>query len=171
MKEPVFLIGFMAAGKTSIGKLLSKVLAVPFQDVDQLIEQKENLTVDVIFEEYGDSYFRDLEAEMVLSHDFGKSVVSTGGGLPCFNDNMSKLLVQGTVIYLKASVDTITSRLLKTNLAERPLLKDVALDELANSIKLKLQERDFYYEQSNYTIITDDKTEDQIVSEITGLLS
>lgn len=171
MKEPIFLIGYMAAGKTSIGRLLSKSLNVEFNDVDKLIEEGENLTVDVIFEEYGDNYFRDLEAEMVLSHEFGGSVVSTGGGLPCFNDNMSKLLVQGTTIYLKASAETITDRLLSTDLSKRPLLKGVALDELSNNIMLKLKEREFYYSQAQFTVVTDGKTEEQIVNEIMGILS
>ncbi len=171
MKGPIFLVGYMAAGKTSIGKMLSKALQVDFIDTDKLIERKENLTVDVIFEEYGDTYFREQEAEIVLTHDFGKAVVSTGGGLPCFNDNMSKLLVQGTTIYLKAGVDTIINRLLKTDISTRPLLKNVAREELFSNITMKLKERSFYYEQAQYVIETDEKSEELIVKEIIDLLS
>jgi shikimate kinase len=170
MKEPIFLIGYMAAGKTSVGKLLGETIQRGFIDTDKLIEQKENLTVDVIFEEYGDTYFRDIEADIVLNYDFEDKVVSTGGGLPCFNGNIGKLLVQGTTIYLQASVKTITNRLLQTDISKRPLLKNVAMEELSNNITLKLKERNFYYKQAHYTVETDGKSERDIVNEIVALL-
>lgn len=171
MKNPIFLVGYMAAGKTSIGKSLSVAIHRDFVDTDKLIELKENLTVDIIFEEYGDTYFREVESEIVQSYDFKEMIVSTGGGLPCFNDNMGKLLVQGTTIYLKASTETITNRLLQTDLSKRPLLKDIAMTELSNNISVKLSERKFYYEQADHIVITDGKTESEIVEEIKILLA
>lgn len=171
MKSPIFLIGYMAAGKSTIGKLLASQLNVDFIDIDKLIEQKENVSVDYIFEEHGEKYFRDAEADFVLNHDFKNAVVSTGGGLPCFNDNMAKLVIQGETVYLNATADTISERLLKTDLKTRPLLKGVALDQLNKNITEKLAERSFYYEQAKHIIDTNGKTVNEIVEEIVASLT
>ena len=107
-----FLVGYMGVGKTTIGKLLSKELDVEFIDLDKYIENRYRKTIQEIFAEKGEDKFRIIEREMLLEvATFHNVLISTGGGTPCFFNNMDVMNIHGVTLYIKASVDQLVSRL------------------------------------------------------------
>jgi len=141
----IYLLGFMGCGKTTLGKRLSKKILYPFIDMDQYIEEKMKMTIREIFEKYGEGRFREIEKETLeeLSNK-GNAVIATGGGAPCFFNNMDVMNEKGFPIYLKVSVNELFKRLSgKTD--KRPLLKDKSPEELKNFIQQKISERESFY--------------------------
>lgn len=159
----ISLIGMMGSGKTTVAELLTKKLkGFTFTDTDSLIVLKENQSVNTIFKIKGEEYFRKVESEIleaVLKKD--KQIISTGGGIVKNAENIKLLKERSTVFYLKASYDTLYERV--KNNKERPLLN---VDDMKEKIISLLNEREQYYNQAQYTIITDNKTPDIIVDEI-----
>ena len=147
--HPISFIGFMGAGKTTWGKRLARGLNIPFVDLDSYIETKEAKTISQLFEQYGEASFRHTEATALreLLHN-SPIVLSTGGGTPCFTDNLTWLKEKSTVIYLKADAATLANRLQK-NYLQRPLLKHLPPDKLEGFIEEKLAEREPYYSQAH----------------------
>lgn len=157
----IYLIGYMAAGKTSFGRRLARRLKLNFADTDQYIEEKYGLSVSGLFRENGEENFRRLEREALEELSLRDNIViATGGGLPCFGDNMQFIKMNGVSIYLKASVAVLCRRLSAAK-ATRPLLKDKTDQELAASIADMLQKREPFYSQANITVDADD--EDRVV--------
>ncbi len=147
-----FLIGYMGSGKSSLAKRVSRLTRIPYIDSDKAIEAKTGMSVSSIFELHGESYFRELEHEFILSLDDARDlIISTGGGLPCFNDNISLLNKKGTTFYLKLSPDKLSERLINSK-TERPLLKGKSEEELLQFLTGHLAEREMYYLQSRYLI-------------------
>ncbi len=122
MKKNIVLIGMSGAGKTSVGKALSYKLKMPFLDMDDFIEEKQNMSISEIFEKFGEEYFRNLETEAAkyLSENYKNTIISTGGGAVLKVLNMEYLKAVGVVIYINRSVEKIISTL---NAEKRPLLK------------------------------------------------
>ncbi len=147
----IFLIGFMGVGKTTIGKRLAKKLDFPFVDLDQAIEEKFKISINEFFSKYGESAFRNEETKMLESViiEYDTVVISVGGGLPCFNENMQRMNAAGITCYLHRPAKELFQRLVgsKTN---RPLLKDLNDDEMLSFIEIKLSEREAFYNQSNF---------------------
>lgn len=168
----IVLLGYMASGKSTIGKLLSKQINVPFLDLDAYIAQKEKYSIPDIFAQKGEIYFRKKE------HDYLKEVLeneqdiilSLGGGTPCYANNMELIQQhQAFSIYLKASIQTLTERLLKFK-GSRPLIAFLNDDQVPEFIAKHLFERRFFYEQANNTLVIDGKEEAEIVNEIVTLV-
>jgi shikimate kinase len=135
----------MGAGKTSTGKKLAKALNCPFMDTDKLISQQEGCTISQLFETKGESYFRDLEKQVIEKLDANEvMVVATGGGLPCHNNLMDILSQKGTTIYLQTKPTTLLLRL-KEGKSKRPLIAKLNDDELAALIDKMLLEREGIY--------------------------
>jgi len=148
----IFLIGFMGSGKTTLGKELSKDLNLKFIDLDRYIEYKIGMTITDIFNNKGENKFRRIEKESLLEVSQEKNVViATGGGTPCFYNNMQKILDCGISIYLKIEIEDLLKRF-KKNRKGRPLIQNKSINEIATYIKNKLPERDNFYKKSNYTI-------------------
>ncbi len=150
MSQPtnIYLIGFMGCGKSYLGKLLAKRLQYDFIDMDAYLEAKESKTIAQIFKEGGEGAFRKLERDyLTASGDFEKTVIATGGGCPCFYDNMEWMDVSGQTIYLKTPTAVLVNRL-QSETAHRPLLAGKSKKELAEFIEAKLLERAPYYEQA-----------------------
>ena len=166
MTPRIFLIGFMGSGKSTIGKLLADSLRWNVVDMDTFIEEKHFKTVGQLFEGHGEAKFREIE-RMALKEisQFENTVISTGGGCPCFFDNMQTMLLQGTCIYLKLSAEELTARLLKSQI-DRPLIRGKNEEELLQFIRRKLDERESFYSQSQIIIDCSDKREMTIVQEI-----
>lgn len=148
----------MGAGKTTVGKVVAELLHYTFLDTDQWIEANEGKAIHTIFEEEGEDYFREKETNLIASlKDKTNLVIAVGGGLPCFNENMSRIAQLGTVVYLKASTDELFHRL-KNNVAKRPLLKNKTAEELKIYIESTLRLRAPFFEQADLIITTENKS-------------
>ncbi len=149
----IFLIGFMGCGKTTLGRKLAMRLGYHFIDLDQVLETQEGMTIAVYFSTFGEEAFRIIESKILKqTHNPEHLVIATGGGLPCFFDNMHWMNDNGKTVYLKLSPKTLADRLENEN-AERPLLNDKQGEALVAFIKDKLTEREVFYNQA--TIIAD----------------
>lgn len=145
----IFLIGYMGAGKTTVGKDLAKLMGLSFIDLDCYIEGRYHKTVGQIFAEKGEEAFRDIERRML--HEvamFEDVLISTGGGAPCFFDNMEFMNEMGTTVYLKVSVEELAKRL-EVCKSTRPVLKGRSGDELVAFIAENLNKRTPHYMQAS----------------------
>jgi shikimate kinase len=153
-----YLIGMMGSGKTWYGGRLAERLNVPFVDLDQVIEQQEERSINAIFETDGEAYFREIEAHHLrsLANDYENAVISTGGGTPCYHDNLVWMRQTGFTIYLRVPVDVLVSRLQAAN-AERPLLKGVSAQQMHGKISILLEKRQPFYLQAHETLDVEDQ--------------
>lgn len=144
----IFLIGYMGAGKTTLGKALARRMNLSYIDTDHFIENRYRKKVGEIFAAEGEERFRNLEHRVLLEiAEYEDVVVSTGGGLPCFNDNMAAMNRAGTTVFLDVPVEELAARL-EISKNVRPILKDRTGDELAAFIKENLDKRRLFYEQA-----------------------
>ncbi|MEL7190804.1 MAG: shikimate kinase [Bacteroidota bacterium] len=149
--EGIILIGFMGAGKTTLGSALAEQWKYPFKDLDDVIEAKEGMTIPAIFAQRGEAGFRAAETAALeaLKVDTQKPIVlAAGGGTPCFGKNISLLKTLGQVLYLKLTPETLTQRLAPQK-ANRPLIASLDDTELLTFIQQLLAKRSPYYEQAD----------------------
>ena len=152
----IYLLGFMGCGKSYMGKSLAQQLGWEFLDMDDFLEANEGMTISQIFAEGGETLFRKLEQNYLhATYDFSETVIATGGGAPCFFDNMDWMNQNGQTIYLKTPVSILVERL-KKETTHRPLLAGKTTVELSQFIRNKLVERSPFYEQAR--VIFDYKT-------------
>ena len=170
----IVLIGYMGSGKSSIGRKLSKKLNCKLVDLDDYIVEKEKTSVKEIFESKGEIYFRKKEEEYLqtLLKTEENTILSLGGGTPCFGNNMDYVLASKDTksFYLRGSVPKLTDKLvLKKD--KRPLIANIETkEELAEFIGKHLFERSPYYSRAEHIITTDSKTKKEVVVEILELL-
>ena len=175
MINTIFLFGYMGAGKTVIGKALSKSLNYNFYDLDNFIELEEKKKISEIFDDHNEVYFRNLENKYlkILSQKKDKKVISLGGGTPCFETNIEIIAntPDSTSIYLKASVSSLIKRL-KDGKTKRPIISHIKSDvDLKDFINKHLFERSFYYEKAEIKVTTDDLEINQIIKLIKCVLA
>lgn len=148
----IILIGYMGAGKTTIGKALSKELGIPFYDLDWYIESRRRKTISQLFAELGEEGFRQIEHNMLHEvAEFEDVIISCGGGTPCFFDNMDYMNRQGRVVYLHCEPEVLQKHLMMGK-TERPLLKGKSPEELIDFIKEQLEQREPFYTKAQYTL-------------------
>lgn len=152
MNRILFLVGFMGSGKTFLGKKIANKFSMHFIDLDQLIEEKEGKSINQIFAENGENFFRELEAKILRETDFSNALVATGGGTPCYNDNVNYMKSIGAVAYLLVPLEILIGRL-RQNKDERPLLKNLESNELDQFVINKYNERKVFYEQADFIIL------------------
>lgn len=151
----IILIGYMGAGKTTVGKALSKDLGIMFYDLDWYIETRMHKTVAQIFAERGEDGFRQIERNMLHEvAEFEDVIISCGGGTPCFFDNMEYLNQQGDTVYLQASPEVLAAHL-KMGKGVRPLLVGKTDEELKQYIIDSLEKREQFYSQAKHIINID----------------
>jgi len=142
----------MGSGKTSVGKKLAKSLGIEFIDLDSFIEGQAKMSINNIFDGPGEQVFRNLEREGLEELSNKEDiVVATGGGTPCFKDNMNFLNEHGITIYLKLENRILLERLANAK-SDRPLLKNLSDEELKDYIEKKLAERAPTYERAQHTV-------------------
>ncbi|MCM1369254.1 MAG: shikimate kinase [Candidatus Amulumruptor caecigallinarius] len=147
-KKPIFIVGYMASGKTTFGRALSKALGRDFIDLDFYIEQRFRKTINEIFEERGENSFRRMESCMLEEVSaFENAVVACGGGTPCFGNNMDVMLESGIVVWLQASRQRILDRLLANN-SRRPLMRGKSRAEIEAGIVEGLGARERHYSRA-----------------------
>ena len=151
----IIIIGYMGAGKTTVGRALSRELGIPFYDLDWYIESRMRKTVKQLFDERGEEGFRRIERNMLHEvAEFEDVVVSCGGGTPCFFDNMEYMNQQGQTVYLQASPEVLYGHLLMGK-SVRPLLLGKTREELLVFIKEQLKQRESYYSQARHILNVD----------------
>ena len=163
----------MGCGKTTIAQKLSSLIQIPYVDLDKYIELKSEMTINQIFETFGEVYFRKLEQDIFvqLLASPENQIIGLGGGTPCYANNHELLKGEGiTSIYLKASVETLFSRLVY-NKSKRPILANKTEAELKEFIAKHLFERSYYYNQAEYKVNVDDQSIDETVAAIVVLLA
>ncbi len=149
--RPVFIIGMMGSGKSTKGKKLSKLLDYQFIDLDLSIENYTNTSIQSIFENHGELYFRELETRLLKKNTKPDTLISCGGGTPCFNDNLNTIKSNGTVIYFKASNEALAQRLSRANI-KRPLLLNLNETQVLNKLNDLLGKREAFYNQADLVI-------------------
>ena len=151
----IILLGYMGAGKTTIGKALAKELGIMFYDLDWYIESRMRRTVAQIFSGEGEEGFREIERNMLHEvAEFEDVVISCGGGTPCFYDNMDYMNAQGDTIYLQASPDVLAGHL-RMGKVVRPLIAGKSDEELRQYIIESLKQREPYYTKAHHTLNVD----------------
>ncbi|MBS1505106.1 MAG: shikimate kinase [Bacteroidetes bacterium] len=150
----IFLVGLPGSGKTTLGRQLAKRLNISFLDLDAEIENAEQSVISEIFSRKGEDYFRKAESSRLQK--LGESnldfVLSTGGGAPCFFDNMRKMNSAGKTIFLDVPTTEIMNRLLRTDLAKRPLFAKMNREEFKDKIEFMRSQRFTFYKQAKHII-------------------
>lgn len=142
----------MGAGKTTVGKTLAQELNLPFYDLDWYIESRMRKTVKEIFDERGEEGFRLIEHNLLHEvAEFEDVIISCGGGVPCFYDNMDYMNQKGDTVYLKATPEVLYGHL-KMGKSVRPLLQNKTSEEVEEFIKEQLQVREPFYSKAKYTL-------------------
>ena len=148
----ITILGFMGSGKSTLGKLIANRLDFNFIDIDDYIEENEKMRIPKIFNKKGEQHFRFLETQYLNEILSGQNtVVSLGGGTPCFNNNIKKITAQSRSLFIDLPFEQLISRLANAK-RERPLIKDMTKIELGSFITEKLKERRPFYEQAEYTV-------------------
>ena len=156
----------MGCGKTTMGRKLANYLRYEFFDLDKLIEANVGMTIPEYFQAHGEEAFRNLEKETLQQTGFSeKTIISTGGGAPCFYDNMAWMNQNGKSIYMCLSPQVLANRLENAK-TERPLIKGKKGQVLVDFITQKLAEREGFYKQAQYSVSSNDLTVDRFAEQI-----
>ena len=157
----VFLIGFMGCGKSTKAKQLAGRLNCPVIDLDAVIVEQQGATIAEYFAEHGEAAFRQLESETLRTYPYPPiCVVATGGGLPCFFDNMEWMNANGKTVYLQMEPAALVSRL--HNRQKRPLIAHMNDEQLLAFIVQKLEERDPFYTKAQFIVNAFDLDAEQL---------
>ncbi|MBN1822562.1 MAG: shikimate kinase [Prolixibacteraceae bacterium] len=159
----IYLIGYMGCGKSTLGRKLANKLNIPFVDMDHYIEERNYKTVPQIFAEDGEEAFR-LKEQKALHElsEFTNVVIATGGGAPCFFDNMELMNKSGKTIYLNIDPKILAYRLMHSK-TERPLIKGKSKEELISFIDETLKKRNEFYSQAQYEVTEPDLPVEEIL--------
>lgn len=164
----LFLVGYAGSGKSSLGRRLARCLGVDLVDTDKRVEEMEGATIADIFHYEGEEYFRRAEREALESivQSGRDMVVATGGGLPTWGDNMSRLNECGTTIYLRRSPEQILSRLSEYGRQKRPMFRGKSDEELLRFMYEQIALREPYYAAAKMTIDCTTMCDDDVVTSI-----
>lgn len=171
---PIFIVGYMGAGKSTLGRKLAQLLQRDFIDTDIFIENRFRKSVSDIFAQEGEAIFRSREKCVIEElSSFPNAVIATGGGLPCFYENMELMKSSGITIYLKLSAPVLAERI-ELCKRTRPTVRHLSGEDLLQHICKALEERSFYYEKASFIISCDavktDKDETHLAEDIASRL-
>jgi shikimate kinase len=161
----IFIIGFMASGKSTIGRKLANKLNMPFIDLDKIIEEDQKQTIRSLMYQSGEENFRQIEKEMLykIIEKNEHAVISTGGGTPCFFDNMEQMNSAGITIYLEVDISILVNRLMNSK-TERPLIWGKSKEDLTQYAQNLLEKRNPFYSLAKHKISGKNLTADDIIS-------
>jgi shikimate kinase len=158
----IFLIGFMGCGKSTLGRKLATRLGYTLIDLDHQVEKIANSTIANYFSANGEEAFRKLESETLKTLDYPKNcVVATGGGTPCYFDNMDWMNANGLTIYIEMTPLALAKRL-EQGISKRPLLSNLSEEGIVHFIENKLEERNVFYKKAKYSLNGINLTPEQI---------
>ena len=159
----------MGSGKTTYGRIIAEKLNMSFVDMDEEIERQQGKKVSEIFTDSGENYFRELEKELLRQFaDSDNVIVSTGGGVPCYFDNMEVMNKLGTTIYIHLTTQQLADNLRQTNISKRPILASLQNDDLETFIAENLSKRESHYLQAHHRI---SGTDEEIIKQILKIYS
>ncbi|HET9429659.1 MAG TPA: shikimate kinase [Chitinophagaceae bacterium] len=163
----IFLIGFMGSGKTHWGRALSLKLSIPFFDLDEQVVEQERKPISEIFAEKGEEYFRLLEKDTmhIITESHDSFVMATGGGTPCYFNNIEYMNRAGTTVWINTPLDSLFQRLIGEK-EKRPLIKGLTDDQLRGFIIKKFGDRKIYYEQADVMIDEEPLLLDKLIEKI-----
>ncbi|WP_298764215.1 shikimate kinase [uncultured Polaribacter sp.] len=168
----IILLGYMASGKSSIGKKLAKNLSLNFLDLDDYISEQEKMTIPEIFKVKGEIYFRKIE-HLYLKEILKKEedfLLALGGGTPCYANNMNEINKTDAIsVYLNGNTNTMIARAIKKK-AKRPIIASLEDEKIPEFVAKHLFERRPFYEQAKITIKIDDKSKKEVALELTEML-
>ncbi len=164
----IFLVGYMACGKSTIGRKLNKKLNVKLYDTDKEIVVAEGTSVAEIFDTKGEEYFREVENKVIKSliDNNVDAVISTGGGAPIWGDNMQMMNEAGLTIYLSRTADNIARRISQHGREKRPKLRGLSDSELIEVMQKGIAERDDRYREARLVIEANEYSDDMIIDVI-----
>ncbi len=164
----VFLIGYMGCGKSTLGRRLARRLGVPFVDTDSRVEEREGASVSDLFRYEGERRFREIEREVLDASiaEYPSAVISTGGGLPVWSDNMARMNAAGHTVYLRRSAENIASRLSPYGRRKRPRLRGLNDEELVAFMTRDMAAREPFYARAAQIIECEGCSDDEIVERI-----
>lgn len=166
--RPLFLVGYMGCGKSTLARKIARRLGVEAVDTDRAVEEREGATVADIFRYEGEERFREVEREVLerLIADPATRVVSTGGGLPLWRDNMARMNEAGTTVYLRRSAEQIARRLSPYGRQKRPRLRGLSDGELVGFMARDIAEREPCYAQARWVFDCDALSDDEVAEKI-----
>lgn len=160
----IFLIGFMGCGKSTLGKKLATKLGYDFIDLDQVLEDHIATSIGDYFAAHGEEAFRALESKLLKEYNYPLNcIVATGGGAPCYFDNMEWMNNNGTTLYIEMPPIALAKRLEKGK-EKRPLLRDMSEEQLIKFIETKLEERDRFYKRATLSVDGINLTPDKVLT-------
>ncbi|AGA76437.1 shikimate kinase [Echinicola vietnamensis] len=164
----IVLVGMPGSGKSTLGKTLAGQLGFDFYDLDEEIVKEEGRSIPAIFMENGEGYFRRTETRVIekLLQIDSAFVLSTGGGAPCFNDNMTLINRHGISVFLNVSIEQLLLRLTKNEADKRPMFQGLDTGEIRLKLQDLLADREVYYEQSKIMLSGDDISTEHLISEL-----
>jgi shikimate kinase len=164
----IYLIGLPGSGKTTLAKELAAALKLPYVDLDVEIEKAEMKTVPQIFKDKKENYFRKIESQILKSWTQSDSsfVMATGGGAPCFFDNMEQMNLSGMTVFLDVPTMEIARRIILSNGEKRPLVKSNGIDGLKDQIEFLRSQRLSFYKQASISIRGDQIDSNKIIEKI-----
>lgn len=174
--KPLFLVGYMGCGKSTFARRIARRLGAVWADTDALVEKREGASVADVYRYEGEARFRELEREVLeeLIASGEPLVVSTGGGLPVWRDNMARMNAAGTTVYLRRPAAQIARRMSPFGRRKRPRLRDLEGDELVAFMERDMAVREPYYAQARLIIdcasMTDDEATERIIGECTSTM-
>jgi shikimate kinase len=164
----IFIIGYMGAGKTTIGKRLAEELNYHFYDLDEMFEISTGYSIGIYFEKFGEVIFRKKEREILFDHlDDVNTVVATGGGTPCFSDNMTLMNQKGITVFIDTRFETIMERL-AGKIHDRPMLKDIPHEQLPSFVHRHMISRLEYYSQAKIKVDGDQVNLGQLINAVSS---
>jgi shikimate kinase len=168
----VVLVGLPGSGKSTFGRQLAKEMGFPFLDLDQLIEERYQLKISEIFSMHGEGTFRDWES-LVLQDTLKQDrayILASGGGTPCFNDNMDLINAQAISVYLDVPLGSISRRLQTSKAQQRPLFQGLDQGELTLKLKSLLVSREYFYSQAKIKLSGEDFSAELLLVELISRL-
>ncbi len=147
----IILVGMMSSGKTTLGKKLARALNYQFVDLDKLIEKDQGMEISTIFSQQGETYFREVESRILKETSSQKGIVlASGGGTPCFFDNMEVIKEMGVSIFLDVPAEDLARRIENHGKDDRPILSGAT--SLVDTLQNRITDRLPYYTQADFTL-------------------
>ncbi len=167
----IFFVGYMASGKSSLGKRVARNLNIPFLDMDKAMEENTKLSIPDLFASQGERAFRKLESEFLdeMKQDETSILIATGGGTPCFHENIERMNTLGLTVYLKRSAKELAHRIWLSK-KSRPLTDALSELELVHFVENQLAEREVYYNRSKMIVVRESQNTEELANLIRSFI-